>query len=261
MDSWSGGTDNSTGKLDVLQFKAGVAASDVSLSRAGDNLVVRINGTTDQVTVQTYFLSDGFHPRGWALDAIRFDDGTNWSLAAVKAMVLQGGSAAETLYGYASNDLLSGNGGNDVLNGNGGADTLDGGQGNDTLAGGDGHDTYVFSGGIDTIQENGAAASNFDTLRFLEDFSTEQLWFRRVSNHLEVSVIGTADKTTISNWYAGDQYKVEQFAVSDGQILLMAQVDALVNAMAAFAPPPMGQTTLTPDQQTTLVPVIAASWN
>jgi hypothetical protein len=43
--------------------------------------------------------------------------------------------------------------------------------------------------------------------------------------------------------------------------LLSSQVDALVSAMAAFSPPPPGQTTLTPEQQSALSPVIAANWN
>ena len=32
-----------------------------------------------------------------------------------------------------------------------------------------------------------------------------QIWLRKVSNNLEVSIIGTSDKMTISNWYLGAQ--------------------------------------------------------
>jgi hypothetical protein len=39
------------------------------------------------------------------------------------------------------------------------------------------------------------------------------------------------------------------------------QVDLLVNAMAAFAPPAVGQTTLSATYQSALNPVIAASWS
>jgi hypothetical protein len=83
---------------------------------------------------------------------------------------------------------------------------------------------------------------------------------RRVSNNLEVSIIGTTDKGTISNWYLGNQYRLEQFKTSDGKTLLDSQVQNLVNAMAAFSPSPVGQTTLTAAQQTALAPVIAANW-
>jgi hypothetical protein len=75
-----------------------------------------------------------------------------------------------------------------------------------------------------------------------------------------VSIIGTTDKFTLSNWYLGNQYRVEQFKTSDGKTLLDSQVQNLVQAMASFAPPPVGQTTLTTAQQTALTPVIAANW-
>lgn len=88
----------------------------------------------------------------------------------------------------------------------------------------------------------------------------DQIWLRRVSSDLEVSIIGTGDKATLTNWYSGGAYRVEQFRTADQQTLLSSQVDALVSAMAAFAPPPAGQITLTPAQQTALAPLIAASW-
>ena len=81
----------------------------------------------------------------------------------------------------------------------------------------------------------------------------------RVS-HLEISVIGTGDKITIANWYSGDQHKIEHIQISDQQALAWKEVDLLVQAMAAFAPPPMGQTTLSADRQAALMPVIAGGW-
>ena len=69
-----------------------------------------------------------------------------------------------------------------------------------------------------------------------------------------------AEQFTIANWYAGSQYRLEQFRTSDGQTLLESQVQNLVDAMAAFSPPPPGQETLPPDYATALNPVIAANW-
>lgn len=148
------------------------------------------------------------------------------------------------------------------LRGNAADNTLIGGAGNDTLVGGLGNDAYVVGRGhgADTIQDKDSTAGNTDVARFLHDVATDQLWFRRVSNHLEVSIIGTEDKATILNWYRGAQHQLERFEVSEGQALLNAQVDSLVQAMASFAPPPMGQITLPPDYAQSLAPVIAASW-
>ena len=96
--------------------------------------------------------------------------------------------------------------------------------------------------------------------RFDAGIATDQLWFTKVGNNLDVSIIGTSDKFTLSNWYLGSQYHVEQFKTSDGKTLLDSQVQNLVNAMAAFSPPAAGQTTLASNYATTLNPVIAANW-
>ncbi|WP_159593351.1 calcium-binding protein [Hydrogenophaga sp. BPS33] len=73
----------------------------MSVSRSGDNLVVWLNGSTDQVTVQNYFLQDGRSQQGYTLDAIRFDDGTSWDYGQVKALLQQGATppAARTAFG------------------------------------------------------------------------------------------------------------------------------------------------------------------
>jgi Ca2+-binding RTX toxin-like protein len=83
-DVWSGQADPTAGKQDVLKFKAGVLVSDVLVSRSGDDLVLKISGSTDQVTVNGYFGADGQSTN--TLEAIRFEDGTSWSYAQVKAM-------------------------------------------------------------------------------------------------------------------------------------------------------------------------------
>lgn len=150
----------------------------------------------------------------------------------------------------------------DHITGDANANVMDGGAGNDTMIGGLGNDTYWLGRGhgIDTITENDATVGNTDVARFDAGIATDQLWFTQTGNNLDVSIIGTTDKFTISNWYLGNQYHVEQFKTSDGKTLLDSQVQNLVSAMAAFAPPPPGQTTLTAAQQTAMAPVIAANW-
>jgi hypothetical protein len=64
----------------------------------------------------------------------------------------------------------------------------------------------------------------------------------------------------VENWYLGSQYHIEQFRTGDGRLLLDSQVENLVQAMAAFAPPSAGQTTLPQAYQDALAPVIAANW-
>jgi Ca2+-binding RTX toxin-like protein len=181
--------------------------------------------------------------------------------ANVENMTLTGTSAIQAT-GNALDNILMGNGGNNTLTGGGGNDTLNGGAGTDSLVGGVGSDTYQFGlgYGADTITENDATAGNADVLQFLSGIASDQIWLRQVANNLEVSVIGTTDKATVSNWYLGSQYHVEQFKTSDGKTLLDSQVQNLVNAMSAFSPPAVGQTTLAANYATSLQPVITANW-
>ena len=69
------------------------------------------------------------------------------------------------------------------------------------------------------------------------------------------------DQFAIENWYLGSQYGVEEFRTADGSTLVASQVQNLVDAMAAFAPPAPGQTTLPDDYAAQLAPTIAANWH
>ncbi|MBI4937527.1 MAG: hemolysin-type calcium-binding protein, partial [Nitrosomonadales bacterium] len=166
-----------------------------------------------------------------------------------------------TLTGTANLDG-TGNALNNTIYGNNGNNVLGGGTGNDTLYGGRGNDTYVLDRGYgsDTVREDDATPGNADVAQFLPGIAADQIWLRHVGNNLEASVIGTADKLTFTNWYLGSQYHVEQFKTTDNRLLLDSQVENLVQAMAAFAPPAAGQTTLPQNYQDALAPVIAANW-
>lgn len=164
--------------------------------------------------------------------------------------------------GNRSGNILLGTEGNDSLAGGAGDDLLAGGGGDDRLEGGAGNDIYLFgrSGGVDTVVEKDATAGNIDVLRFGADIADDQIWFRRVGSDLEVSLIGTGDKAIVNDWYKGTAYHVEQFQTADGKTLLDTQVENLVSAMASFAPPPPGQTTLPQNYQDALASTLAANW-
>ena len=175
---------------------------------------------------------------------------------------LSGGGGNDALHGGSGTDTLNGEDGSDVLHGGSGADSLDGGTGDDYLAGGLGNDTYVLGRGhgAETVQENDATAGNTDVAEFLSGVARDQIWFQQSGNNLVVSVIGTGDQLTVQDWYLGTQYRVEQFRTATADTLLESQVQNLVDAMASFAPPAPGQTTLPPEYANQLNPVIAANW-
>lgn len=150
--------DSDAGRIDSLEFAAGIGTADVVATRIGDDLSLQISGSDDRVYVQQYFRDDAVG--AFRLDAIRFADGTVWDVDAVKALVQVGTDGNDTLVGYVGNDTLSGGlgddsiaggDGDDALSGGAGADFLDGGNGVDTLAGDDGNDTLSGGAGDDHL--------------------------------------------------------------------------------------------------------------
>ncbi|MBC7953690.1 MAG: cadherin-like domain-containing protein [Rhodospirillaceae bacterium] len=175
-----------------------------------------------------------------------------------------GGVFGASLSGGSGADLLTGTYGDDVLNGGGGGDTLIGGAGNDTLSGGAGQDLYLFGrgDGIDTIvNATGNLDGAADTLRFGSGIDSASLWFARSGSNLEVSVLGGSGKAVLADWYGGSaSSRVQTFQLSDGSAMDQSQVENLISAMAAFAPPLATQTQLTVQQHQALDNVIAANW-
>jgi RTX calcium-binding nonapeptide repeat (4 copies) len=199
-------------------------------------------------------------------DALFGEDGNDLLRGAAGFDALDGGAGNDQLYGGNDHDVLRGGAGDDRLYGEAGNDMLHGGASNDYLNGGAGSDTYQFGrgDGRDEIHNPEYAAdaglSTQDTLQFLDGIDFDQLWFRRVNTNLEVSIIGTDDTVRLNSWYGSTPLRIDAFETSGGQTLLSSQVDQLVQAMAAFAPPAPGQITLSQDQRTALTPVLAASW-
>jgi Ca2+-binding RTX toxin-like protein len=247
-------TDSTSGNVDVVNFAADIAPSDIVVGRIGNNLVLSVNGTTDSITVQSYFASDTYK-----VEQFHFTDGTVWNAAYIMGLTvtlngtasnntisgfsdqhsaiygldgddtLNAGSLGDQLYGGNGNDTLNGGVGNDQLYGGAGTDSLtggtgndllDGGAGNDTLTGGAGNDTYVFGLGYgnDTVYDSDSTTGNVDVVQFLAGISPTGVTVTRNNNDLVLSVNGTTDKLTVQSFFSSNTYKVEQFTFSDGTV-------------------------------------------
>ena len=135
------------GNLDTILLDSDITPADVTLKNSYGNLVLSINGTTDTLTVNSWFSASGTDQ----VEQIQFSDGTIWDVPKILQLVLQGSEASDVLYGYSTADLLSGFGGNDQLYGRAGNDTIDGGAGSDYLYGEDGNDILVGGEGNDSV--------------------------------------------------------------------------------------------------------------
>jgi Ca2+-binding RTX toxin-like protein len=228
----------------------GKAGADKMLGGTGDDTYV-VDVSTDVITENANEGTDTVET------GITYTLGTN-----VENLTLTGATAINGT-GNTLNNVLVGNSAINSLIGAAGNDTLDGLGGADTLTGGLGNDTYILGRGygVDTVVENDATVGNTDVAQFLSGVATDQIWLQHVSNNLEASIIGTTDKLVVKDWYLSTANHVEQFKTTDGtKTLLDSNVQNLVNAMAAFAPPVAGQSTLPQNYQTALAPVIAANW-
>ncbi|WP_173065289.1 calcium-binding protein [Sulfurimicrobium lacus] len=242
VNTLTGGAGN-----DRLDGKGG---ADKMLGGTGDDTYV-VDIATDVITENA----------GAGTDTV--ETGITYTLGTNVENLLLTGTSAVNGTGNTLNNVLKGNSAVNSLSGAAGNDTLEGMGGADTLTGGTGNDTYIMGRGygLDTVVENDATAGNTDIAQFLSGIAADQIWFQHVSNNLEVSVIGTGDKLVIKDWYLGTAKHVEQFKTTDGaRMLIDSNVQNLVNAMASFAPPAAGQTTLPANYQTSLAPVISANW-
>lgn len=168
----------------------------------------------------------------------------------------------EVAYGEAGNDTVWGGDGNDSLSGGEGDDDLSGEGGNDTLAGGNGDDIYRFGrgGGTDSIVESTGTVDG-DHLVLDAGITSHQLWFRHVGSSLEVQVVGTSDKLTVTGWYASNANKLDTIETSDGAVLKQSMVDQLVQAMAGFSPPAAGTMTIDDTNYQQVNGAITAAWH
>jgi Ca2+-binding RTX toxin-like protein len=223
---------------------AGLDVSAVTVRHSGSDLVLGFADGGSLTLAAQYSADTGAGQTRRQIEQVVFADGTVWTQAALRSHALASSAAADQITGFDS------------------ADTLAGGAGNDVLQGLAGNDTYVFGrgDGADTVIDNEDTEGNADVLAFGPDIGSDQLWFSQAGDDLEIRVIGTTDVVTIDQWFAGSAHHVEQITTTGGQTLLDSQVQALVSAMAAFAPPAAGQTSLPPDYQSALAPVIAANW-
>ncbi|MES2205501.1 MAG: calcium-binding protein, partial [Pseudomonadota bacterium] len=228
--------------VDTIQLGAGITTADIILTRSNNMLIISLNNSTDALAVDDYFSQDA--TTAYAIENIKFADGTLWNTATIKSKVLTGTAGYDTLTGYATADTFSGGNGNDTLVGadgndtlNGGAgndtldggngsdkllgnegndtldagsgnDTLDGGTGNDRLTGGDGADIYLFSrgSGTDTIDnyDYDALNINADTIQLGTGITTTDITLTRNGDTLIISLNNSTDALEVTNYFAQD---------------------------------------------------------
>ncbi|MES2354835.1 MAG: hypothetical protein V4568_10645 [Pseudomonadota bacterium] len=164
-------------------------------------------------------------------------------------------NAVSVTLGAGQNTVTLGNGA-DTVNLTGGSSTVTLGNGNDKIQTVGGNHMIHMGQGKETLVNIGAT----DIVDLGASIATNQLWFRQSDSNLIVSVLGSSEKLTVSNWYDDPSHQVSEF-IAGGHVLHGSDVQNLVQAMAAFSAPSSSQTQYTAKEQTALAPVLAANWH
>jgi VCBS repeat-containing protein len=226
-----------TGDVDVLELGADITLAELLFDRVDDDLLIRIDGSTDRILLRDYFYGPDLE-----LDEIRFTDGSGTVLTPsdIPPLLdtftgdenenslqgndrdnhLSGLEGDDDLFGERGNDLIEGGAGNDMLHGGDGDDTLMGGSGNDLMAGGRGSDVFVFGtgGGNDVVvsadlghypdlDETPVGPSGNDVVVIDSLLSLEDLAFSRdgyFDEDLVISIVGSTDSLTIVGYLSDD---------------------------------------------------------
>ncbi len=192
---------------DRVEFEAGLTRSDIAFERSGKDLIVRINGSSDDLTIAGQF-DNYVGLTNYDIETFHFADGTVVTKAELMAEFTVGTSGDDTLDGFYTND------------------TIVGGLGNDILSGKDGSDTYIFNlgDGQDTIKESVefAQIADDDRIVFGAGILPSAVSLSRSGNALTVTVDGTTDSITVEgqfafqNWFSWTD--IEFFEFADGTV-------------------------------------------
>lgn len=185
---------SSTTETDTIRF-TNINPADVTFSRVGNDMMIKINATGHVIENDEFFWSTGSN---YGFDRVVFADGTTWDRARlISESWLRGTSGADTLTGSAFGDTLYGD------------------AGADTLTGGSGADTFVFkSGGFgrDVITDFAAGTAGVDVARFMPglfaDFGAVQGAMTQVGANVVLTYDAqntvTFNNTSLSTFTAGD---------------------------------------------------------
>ena len=215
---------------DTIDF-GDLNSTDVTFSISSysgdDGIVVKINSTGDTLRIKNYFTSDSYK-----IENFQFAD-TTLTMSQVQDLigpnVINGTVGNDELYGPNSVAVsINGLEGSDTLSGGLQNDTLDGGAGNDYLYGGYGDDTYLYTtgSGNDAIFDyygnntiDFGALSSTDVEFGISHYAGDDGIIMTINN--------TGEILRIQNWFAGDEYKIQNFQFAD-TTLTASQVQDLI---------------------------------
>ena len=230
-------SDTSDKRHDVVRLN-GVSKDAISYKRNGNDLIIRVSGEQNSITVSNMFAGDVLTQH---IDAIEYDGG-QISLAEIKETLLRGTDGNDFLQGYGDDDTVHAGAGNDRIetyNGNDtiyaglGDDNIDAGGGNDTIYletgnnrayGGDGDDT-IISGSLNDILEGGMGSDTYifgkqfgqDTVLNFNPHQHDKDVLKFTHTRLNDVIIHRNEADLLITQKDGQQVTVQNFFEKDGK--------------------------------------------
>ncbi|VAX13005.1 Alkaline phosphatase, partial [hydrothermal vent metagenome] len=120
---------------DKIILGTGIAPTDVSMTRDGNDWLMNFRNGTDQIRILDWYANTGVRTNN-RVESLAFADGTVWDVNTLEqgGLEVHGTAGNDTMTGlYDKDDRLYGEGGNDTITGGSERDWLYGGAGNDVL--------------------------------------------------------------------------------------------------------------------------------
>jgi len=205
--------DTSASPHNIVTFGAGIAADQIIASRDGNNLVLSIGVSGDQVTLDGMY---GAGSKNNGVQSLQFSDTTVVSTSALIAETEAGTSGSDNIIGTERADTFDGLGGGDTISGFGGGDLL----------------TYQEGYGALTINEvESGSASNI--LRFGPGITANSLTFTKYSGNVLIADGVGGDQVTLEDMLDGRAFGIQGIQFSDGTT--MSRTEILSAAVASGA--------------------------
>ena len=198
---------DSAGSADRLVLTDYNVADVVFAVRAGptsNDLVIRFSGERDRVVLVGALEMSAF---AGGVDDIQFADGTLWNRDTMRARAIADADAVgdNNIYGFESADVFNANTGDDFLSGGGGSDSY----------------RFTRGKGHDTVEDISTAATETDTVHFLDFVSSEvsvQRLFKGSSSIVFKFASADTDSLTVVDALAANATSVESYVFSDGVV-------------------------------------------
>ena len=186
---------------DTVIFGDDVKEKDVQISRNGDDLVFRLKGSDDKLTIKNWYLSSERRVENFV-----FADGFVINYKQIMHSITDK-SGTDTVTGTNEDNFIISVSGNDTVNSK---------KGDDAVLNYEGNTTYIFNkgDGNDVIMDY----QGNDKIKLGSGISVNDVTYLRNNKDLIISINNMTDTITVLNWFVSDSNKIESIEYADGTI-------------------------------------------